>query len=215
MRVIALEGVNSCGKSSIGSLIVRVLSAANHSTILIDPAGFGPVGRVLRGQIVNPSFQASADLDALLFGALRAEGAQMLKDANCSEVSASSTIVLERWALALSAYGAADLARPQLIAELRRVLLSILNVDLTVLLDITGDLALRRMVQIGNHNRFELRGAQYLDEVAHWYRHFARREERTYVIDASGDVQQTFEQVCVLLDSHGWQVHLPNSDPGT
>lgn len=212
MKVIALEGVNCCGKSSVGALIVQALSAPDHPSVLIDPAGFGPIGRVLRGRIVDPSFQASADLDALLFGALRAEGAQMLKDANCSEAGASSTIVLERWALALSAYGAADLARPQLIEELRRVLHSILEVDLTLLLDVPGELAMRRMVRIGNHNRFELRGAQYLEEVAHWYRHFARREDRTHIIDASGDLKRTFDQVCVLLDKNGWRVRFPNGN---
>jgi dTMP kinase len=197
MRVIALEGVNTAGKSSVGALLQNALQNAGRPCLLADPAGFGPIGKLLRERIVQPTFEANADLDAVLFTALRAEGAQKILEAVQSQPSV--TVVLERWSLALSAYGAADGARHQLVSELRTALSGALTVDMTVLLDISGEVAFSRITGTTYHNRFELRGPRYLDDVARWYRHFAGQEDGTEVIDASGSVSATFQRLRAVL----------------
>jgi len=63
------------------------------------------------------------------------------------------------------------------------------------ILDVSGELASKRIAGAANRNRFELRGPQYLEDVACWYRHFAAQEDATEVVDASGDPAATFERL--------------------
>ena len=48
MRVLALEGINGAGKSSVGRRLQTELSSAGRECLCLDPAGFGPVGQLLR-----------------------------------------------------------------------------------------------------------------------------------------------------------------------
>lgn len=197
MRIIALEGVNAAGKSSAARQVCSSLEAAGRPCFSVDPSGIGPIGKSLRNTIVRPSFQVTPEIDAILFTALRADGAQNVLDFIRSEPAA--TIVLERWSLALAAYGTADGVRSELITEMRKVLGESLHIDLTILLDIDGKLAFKRSINMPDRNRFELKGYEYFDLVAHWYRTFAREEENTVVIDASQSQDITLAQLMELL----------------
>lgn len=193
MKVVVLEGINAAGKSSVGALLDGALRRAGSSCLRVDPAGFGPLGKSLRELIVRPEFAGNPELDAILFTALRAEGAKKLLDETKQHPPA--IVLLERWALALSAYGAVDGARPELVRELRSVLARTLHIDLSIILDVRGEIAFDRITGVGGHNRFELRGAEYLERVASSYRMLAEQEEDTVIVDASGTPQTTFENV--------------------
>jgi len=197
IRVVVLEGINAAGKSSVGALVECALQKVGHRCLRVDPAGFGPLGQSLRERIVQPQFEGNPELDAILFTALRAEGAKKVLDVASSEQQ--TFVLLERWSLALSAYGAVDGARPELIRELRIVLAQILRVDLTVLLDVGGQMAFDRISRTASHNRFEMRGAGYLERVASAYRFFAHQESGTAVVDASRSPESTCEAVCRQL----------------
>lgn len=198
MRVIVLEGVNGAGKSSAGTFIQQALQAAGQPCLLADPAGFGLLGQLLRRHIVHPSFEPHPDLDAVLFTSLRIDGARQILQ--IFQFQPSATIILERWSLALLAYGAADGARLPLISELRAVLRNVLSVDLTILLNVSGDRAFKRLRGSGESNRFESRGPNYLDDVARLYRYYAANEDRTEIIDAAGDQSTINHRIAKILE---------------
>jgi thymidylate kinase len=198
MRVIVLEGINAAGKTSVGKAIGTAIHGLGLQCKVVDPAAFGPIGKLLRERIVDPSFRDNADLDAVLFAALRAEGAQHI----VQELGPMPglTLVLERWSLALAAYGSADGSRPQLVSELRSVLDSLLKIDFTLLLDISGAEALRRFSNTGRKNRFELRGREYLDRVAQAYREAAGKDiGETELINACADPYDVCTQLKAAL----------------
>lgn len=197
MRIIALEGVNASGKSSLANQICSSLKSRGQHCFAVDPSGIGTIGRSLRSAIVDPSFHLSPDLDAVLFTALRADGAREVLDLLQSEPEA--TIVLERWSLALAAYGSAEAVRSELISEMRKILDKTLSVDLTILLDIDGDLAHKRIAKMPVQNRFELKGQEYLNDVANWYRTFAKSESNTTIVDASGSPDVTFSRLKEII----------------
>lgn len=199
MRIFVLEGVNAAGKSLAGTLIRNAMHELGSQCLVVDPAAFGPIGKLLRERIVDPSFRNNAELDSVLFAALRAEGAEHILQSLAA--SSSVTLVLERWSLALAAYGAADGTRAQLISELRAVLDGLLNVDFTFLLDVDGDTAFRRLEKTERRNRFEIRGKDYLGSVAQAYRDAAQQETRTSVIDATATPAQVCEQIRNVLRS--------------
>jgi dTMP kinase len=199
MRVIVLEGVNAAGKSLVGKLIKNAVQELERQCLVVDPAAFGPIGKLLRDRIVDPSFRENSELDAVLFAALRAEGAEHILQS--VQTDASITLVLERWSLAIAAYGAADGTRPQLVTELRLVLNALLVVDHTFVLDVSGAAAIERLERTVKKNRFELRGKEYLNSVAQAYRTIAQREQRTTVIDASVSPSSVCEQLRQTLIS--------------
>lgn len=199
MRIFVLEGVNGAGKSLAGTLIRNAIHERGSQCIVIDPTAVGPIGRLLRERIVDPSFRNNANLDAVLFTALRAAGAQHIL--HSIDTTSSLTLVLERWSLALAAYGAADGTRPELVIELRAVLDSILKVDYTFLLDITGTTAVDRIASTGKRNRFEIRGRDYLDSVSKAYRIAGAHQEQLSIINAEGTPMQVCEQISSVFSS--------------
>ena len=166
----------------------------------IDPAASGPIGKLLRDRIVDPEFVHNPELDTVLFAGLRAEGAQHILQA--IKKHPSVILVLERWSLALAAYGVVDSTSSQLIQELRRVLDALLPIDITLVFDLGGEIAYKRIGSVGKKNRFELRGAEYLSSVARAYREFGEREARTSIIDASASQEEVGEQIQTVLASH-------------
>jgi dTMP kinase len=198
MKIIVLEGINGSGKSSLAALIGGALEAANIPNIAVDPTAVGPIGQLLRDRLVHPEFGANPDVDTVLFAALRAQGFRRL----CETLEHPDTvIVLERWSLALGAYGDADGARASLVAELRGVLSRIACVDITLLIDVFGSIAMSRLT--GSYlNRFELKGEGYLERVADSYRRLAKTEKETYLVDGSRTLNTIFGQVRPLLARH-------------
>jgi thymidylate kinase len=81
MKVIVFEGINAAGKSEITTRLRNALNASGRSCLAIDPAGYGRIGRILRQHLVDPAISSSPDYDAVLFAALRAEGAMTLNRA--------------------------------------------------------------------------------------------------------------------------------------
>lgn len=204
MKVIVLEGINGSGKSSLAALIRSALDVANVPNIAVDPAAVGPIGQLLRTRLVHPEFGADPDVDTLLFAALRAEGFRRL----CETLEHPDiVIILERWALALCAYGHADGARAPLIAELRGVLSRITRVDITFVIDVPGAVAMSRLTQ-GYLNRFELKGAGYLDRVADAYRRLAQVENETYLMDGTKGLGAIFAQMRPFIARHCPQFRL-------
>lgn len=199
MRIIVLEGINGSGKTTAARRIRAAVQELGLQCLCVDPAATGPIGTLLRERIVDPDFEHNPELDTVLFAGLRAEGALHLL--NKIREHPSVILVLERWSLALAAYGIADSARPELIRELRRVLDSAFFIDVTLIFDVPGALAFDRLSSLPKKNRFELRGKEYLGAVARAYREAGEREARTAVVDASASRGVVDEQIQNVLIS--------------
>ena len=199
MPIIVLEGINGAGKSTAGTRICEALGNEGKYCVLVDAAGYGRIGRLLRTQIVRPEVQSTPDFDAMLFGTLRVEGA--LRILKTLQREPRTIILLERWSLALGAYGTADGARPGLISELRTVLDGALAIDATILLDVSGRIAFKRIESEAGENRFESKGPEFLDRVAEEHRKLALSMTGVAVIDATSSIEVTFDRVFATVRS--------------
>ncbi len=198
MKVIVFEGVNGAGKSTVMSTVKDLLGSSPVTRCLAAiPAQLGPIGQIFQGHFADLTTQSSADADAILLTALRLEGAKHLPDILGSHDG--GVVLFERWSVALAAYGRVDGVSSDLILELRAALARSLTVDLTILLDISGEIASRRLSEAGRTNRFEARGSTYLDAVAQSYRELCVEEDGVEVVDASGDPSTVKQAVIKVI----------------
>ncbi len=197
-RLVALEGVDGCGKSTQA----RLLAAAVGVEPTAEPGGT-PVGAALRRVLLDPGLP---DLDerteALLMAADRAEHvARVLRPA----LHAGRWVVTDRYSgstLAYQGYG-----RGLDLDDLRRLLswaTGGLAADLSVVLDVDVAAAAARAAGrsgggetgAGGADRMERRGAAFLQRVADGYAALAAADpERWAVVDGSGPVEEVASAV--------------------
>ena len=189
MSIFVVEGVNGAGKSTVGHLVERAVRDADEHCMFLDPASHGALGEVVRDHLLSPNRHHTPDADALLFATLRVSGLREIIGTVPADMEA--IVILERWSLALAAYGAVDGVRSELINEVTLVLSSVAAIDHTILLDVPGEVAHARLQQTESRNRFEIQGAEYLEEVAAAYRRLALESPGVSIVDASGSVEAT------------------------
>ena len=200
MRVVALEGVNGAGKSTTAAGLRDLITSAGYSCLVTDPAAFGVLGCAFREKLVEPTVVHHAGFDTVIFAALRAEGARSLLAA--LQTDPVDVVVLERWVLALEAYGLTADASPELIDELVIVLNSILTCDTTVLIDVPGRTSCERAPSFAYQNRFERKGVGYAERIAEQHREAARRSA-ALIVDGTSPVSSIVRNVFNYL-SRSW-----------
>jgi dTMP kinase len=142
-RLIALEGIDGCGKSTQAGALAEALGAR----LTFEP-GATPVGAGLRELLLNPDGSApSPRAEALLMAADRAEHvARVLTPA----LTAGEWVVTDRYAGSTIAYqGYGQGLDPAALEELIRWATGGLAADLSVLVDVTVDVAASRLATDG------------------------------------------------------------------
>jgi dTMP kinase len=192
-RLIALEGVDGCGKSTQAVLLAGALDALSTA----EP-GATQLGATLRTLLLDPGLPpVSERAEALLMAADRAQHvAEVVRPA----LEEGRWVVTERFSgstLAYQGYG-----RGLDLAELRRLVLwaaAGITPDLTVLLDLPSDAA-RRRLDLGRADRLERLPAAFHERVHAGYRALADAEPESWVvIDATGDVDAVARQVLAVV----------------
>lgn len=136
------------------------------------------------------------NVEALAFAAARLQGAARLS----AGLFGDELVIVERWSGAVRAYGAADGAHAPLIDVVANYLADMLPFDATVLLDLPGRVAEVRLAG-DDRNRFEDRGAEYLDRVRGTYLHWAR-DSNTPVVDSDRPLEVVLASVTAILGLH-------------
>jgi len=159
-RLIALEGIDGCGKSTQARALADVLSAR-----LTHEPGATPLGASLRGLVLAPEASApSARAEALLMAADRAEHVALVVE---PALAAGVWVVSDRYAGSTIAYQGYGRGLP--VAELARLTTWAsggLAADLSVLIDVSVELAAARLADLpGRADRMERLGAAFAARV--------------------------------------------------
>ena len=188
-RLIALEGIDGCGKSTQARLLADRLGA-----VLTFEPGATALGGSLRKLLLEPG-QAPVHerAEALLMAADRA---QHVADVVQPALDRGSWVVSDRYSgstMAYQGYGR-GLDREEL-SRLVAWATGGLAPDLSVLVEV--DLALSLSRRRGSaDDRMEGQGDGFLQRVADGYRRMADREEATWlVVDGTGTVEQVAAEV--------------------
>ncbi|HEX4434647.1 MAG TPA: dTMP kinase [Acidimicrobiales bacterium] len=160
-RLIALEGIDGCGKSTQA----RALAQALGATLTFEP-GATPVGARLRELLLAPEAPPpSARTEALLMAADRAEHvARVLGPA----LAAGDWVVSDRYAASTIAYqGYGQGLDPAALGELVQWATGGLRADLSVLVDVEVEVAAARLAagSRGRADRLEGLGTDFAARV--------------------------------------------------
>lgn len=189
-RLVALEGVDGCGKSTQSRLLVDRLAATSAvPPVATFEPGATPLGGALRRLLLAPDGHPVAPrAEALLMAADRA---QHVADVITPALEAGRWVVTDRYSASTLAYQGfgRGLDRGEL-AELIAWATGGLRPDLTVLFDLPVEVAAARRPGDGD-DRMEAEGLAFQQRVADGYLALAAEEaDRWLVVDATGPVEK-------------------------
>jgi dTMP kinase len=185
-RLIALEGIDGCGKSTQALALADALGAR-----LTHEPGATAVGALLRKLLLAPdSPSPSPRAEALLMAADRAEHVALMIE---PALAAGHWVVSDRYSASTIAYqGYGRGLDPVGLAELVTWAAAGLAADLSVLVDVTVEVAAARLAAggRGGADRMERLGPEFATRVRQGY--LAQAAEDTahwLVVDGSADVE--------------------------
>jgi dTMP kinase len=183
---ISLDGLDGTGKSTQCRLLADwLVSRGWEVTTCADPGGTA-IGDVIRDLLLDRRREMTLPCEAMLFMASRA---QLTSEIIRPALETGRAVVSDRYLLANVVYqGYAGGLNPDVLWEIGRLATGGLEPDLTLVLDLPIDCAVRR--RTGPADRMESRDAEYQARVREGFLSEARRRpERIRIIDAAGSVK--------------------------
>jgi len=180
-RLIALEGIDGCGKSTQARLLAGSLGA-----LLTFEPGDTALGASLRGLLLGSDGVLSPRAEALLMAADRA---QHVDEVVGPALSAGRWVVTDRFNGSTLAYQGAG--RGLGTAALSQVLAFAtggLAADLSILVDVPFEVA-RRRIAASEPDRLERLDAAFHERVAGGYRSLASDPDTWAVVDGTGTIE--------------------------
>ncbi len=199
---ITFEGIDGSGKSTQMRLLVSHLRALDCDLVVTREPGGTPLGLRLRAALLDAQEQVDPLTELLVFAADRAQHVRrLLRPA----LESGSVVLSDRYADATVAYqGAGRGFPPELISEIIQLATEGLRPDLTLLFDVSVDACLERTRRRtnGKHrvDRLDDENPDFHRRVREEYLRIAKSEpDRVKIIDTSGSVEQTHEQVKAII----------------
>ncbi len=180
-RLIALEGIDGCGKSTQAGLLAGRLDA-----LLTFEPGATPLGASLRDLLLHRGQPVAERSEALLMAADRA---QHVTEVVRPALDRGTWVVTDRYSASTLAYQGfgRGLDRTELTGLIEWATGG-LRPDLTVLVDVPPHVALARRNGTAE-DRFEGAGAEFQQRVADGYRRLAS-EPGWLVVDGTGSIEE-------------------------
>lgn len=165
-RIIAVEGVEGAGKSTLMRGLAGSLDERGVRTLSLREPGGTDLGEQIREVLLHGQIDLSPETELFLFMASRAE---LVRERILPAVDEGTSVLLDRYLLSSVAYqgGAGGLGIEKVI-DIGRLAVSGAEPDLTILLDVEPGVGLERLAG-GALDRIEGKGLEYHGEVRRAY----------------------------------------------
>lgn len=193
---ISLEGVDGSGKSTQAVLLAEALGP---ETVRIREPGGTDAAEAIRGMLADPDVPLDPTAELMLFFAARAD---LVRRVVRPALDAGQTVLSDRYVDSTEAYqGVARGLGIETVRELNRIATGGLMPDLTILIRVDPEAALKRA---RSGDRFEAEGVGFQRQVAGAYEEIARREPgRVIVVDGDGTPEDVHRRVLQAVREHG------------
>ena len=189
-KFITIEGTEGAGKSTNLSSIEKVLNDFDISYIVTREPGGTAVGEELRSVLLkNESINISGQTELLLMFASRM---QHINDVIKPALKLNKWVICDRFTDASYAYqGYGRQLNLSFISSLENLVHPDLQPDLTLILDVPVNIAMGRVYNRGNLDRFEQEDVAFFIRVRAGYKEIAKNNiDRCREIDASKDLAE-------------------------
>jgi dTMP kinase len=201
---ITFEGIDGSGKSTQLRLLTNYLKSSGCDLLVTREPGGTPLGLRLRAALLDAQEQVDPLTELLVFAADRAQHVRRLLRPS---LEAGRVVISDRYADATVAYqGAGRGFPPELITKIVDLATAGLKPDLTLLFDLRVEVCLdrtRRRTEGKNRgDRLDAENAEFHSRVRDEYLRIAAAEpERVKIIDSSGPIDVTHQQVREIVTS--------------
>ena len=198
---ITLEGSEGVGKSTNLAFIEQWLTEQGHQPIVTREPGGTPMAEEVRELLLAPREESVSEKAELLL--MFAARAQHLDTKIKPALSQGRCVVSDRFTDATYAYqGYARGVNLDWIGQLETLVQEDLRPDLTILLDVSIDVAMQRVSSRGEMDRFEQEKAEFFEKVRQGYLTRAAAEpERFAVIDAGQPLEAVKADIAAALSA--------------
>ena len=192
-KFITLEGIEGSGKSTSLDTIRKNLETLNIEFILTKEPGGGPLGKDLRKMLLDKKTSISSEVELLLMMADRKNHIDNIVEPSLEK---GIWVISDRYLDSSYAYQGGgrqiDVSKIDLLTELLKLPIP----DLTLLFDLSPEIALQRAKNRSELDRFESEPMDFHQRIREAYLTLANDNiERYVVIDASKDIQNVKDQV--------------------
>jgi dTMP kinase len=192
-KFITLEGIEGSGKSTSLDTISKSLETLNIEFIITKEPGGGPLGKDLRKMLLDKKTSISSEVELLLMMADRKNHIENIVEPSLEK---GIWVISDRYLDSSYAYQGGgrqiDVSKIDLLTELLKLPIP----DLTLLFDLSPEIALQRAKNRSELDRFESEPMDFHQRIREAYLTLANDNiERYIVIDASKDIQNVKDQV--------------------
>lgn len=198
-RLITLEGGEGAGKSSILPTISNYLNCRGIDVLSTREPGGTSLGENLRDVLLNTDQKIVPNAEVLMMFAARA---QHIEEVIEPALKRGCWVLCDRFIDSSYAYqgGGRELGADR-VRGLEHWLMKDMSIDLTLLLDVTREVSLKRTRTKSAPNRIELEGDRFFERVRQTYLDRAKSDpDRVKVIDATAKLAMVAKEVCSQLD---------------
>lgn len=191
--LITIEGIDGAGKTTVALKLYEYLKGEKRDVHLLREPGSTEIGEKIRDLLLTYDMGSVTEL--LLFESARAELTERLLIPMLKE---NKIVILDRFYDSTTAYqGYGRGLDIDLIEKINLFATRGIKPDLTILLDISPELALERL---GAKDRFE--ETEFLKRVREGFLKIAERNKRIKVINAEDDIDIVFKNVLGVVKEH-------------
>lgn len=197
-KFITLEGVDGAGKSTHLDFVANWLRGRGHEVIVTREPGGTPLGEALRNLLLHHDMDPDTEL-LLMFAARQAHLSQLI----LPSLARGAWVVSDRFTDASYAYqcGGRGLAEAR-VAALEAWVQQGFEPDLTLVFDVSAEIAAARRGAARAADRFELEADDFFERVRAAYLMRAVAEpHRMRVVDASPGIAQIQQSLIPALEA--------------
>ena len=192
-KFITLEGIEGSGKSTSIKDIKDILDLHSIDYIVTKEPGGGPIGQDLRALLLNKDSKISSEVELLL---MMADRKSHLDNLVLPSLKKGIWVISDRYLDSTYAYQGGGREIEFSIIDNLSSLLKLPSPDLTLLFDLSPEIALERAMQRSTLDRFEREPMDFHIRIRLAYKNLADKySDRFKVIDSSLDFKQVKEQV--------------------
>lgn len=197
---ITIEGIDGSGKSTHASMLANYLNERGIPSVLTREPGGTRIGEQVRSILLdNVNSDMAAMTEVLLYAASRAQHvAQVIKPA----LEQGKVVLCDRFVDSSLAYqGYARGLGLDTVEAINEHALGGVWPDITLLLDISPEIAWKRILRDGFKDRLESEGLELLKVVYEGYIDIARRyNDRFYIINAADGVNDIHKKILSIIE---------------